>query len=51
MGCVKASTAATPTPSPVAGRRWWPRLAGLDWLAIVLLVAGLLAVATGGASR
>ncbi len=47
MGCVKASTAATPTPTPVEEGRWWPRLAGLDWLAIVLLVAGLLAVATG----
>jgi arsenical pump membrane protein len=35
------------TPSP--GRRgWrWPRLAPVDWLAIVLLVAGGIAVATG----
>ena len=44
-GFVKATTTAAPVV--VGQRRWRPRLSGLDWLAIVLLVAGALAVVTG----
>lgn len=33
--------------TPDNGRPWWRRLGGLDWFAIALLVAGVIAVAAG----
>ncbi len=37
----------TATPQSESSPRWWRRPSGLDWLAIVLLLAGVLAVAVG----